>query len=115
MARRDNEAARKFILAMLGSVGIGPEDGEIRFNLKSDERHEGLRLTTRHFRAETDLTVSAVGNPVELQRGERIGLNFQYAYTPEAFRWLLTEQGGLDIVREYLSPDGRFLTAICRK
>jgi uncharacterized SAM-dependent methyltransferase len=114
-ARRDNPAVRKFILAMLGSVGIRPDDGEIRFNLKQDERHRGLRLTTRYFRAEMDLTVTAVTDPVEVQRGERIGLNFQYAYTPEAFRWLLAEQGGLEIVREYRSPDDRFLTAVCRK
>jgi hypothetical protein len=115
MARRDNPATRKFILALLGSVGIRPEDGEIRFNLKQDERHQGLRLVTRYFRAEMDLTVTAVCEPVTLQRGERIGLNFQYAYTPEAFRWLLREQGGLEIIHEYRSPDGRFLTAVCKK
>jgi uncharacterized SAM-dependent methyltransferase len=115
MARRDNPAVRKFIMAMLGSVGIGPEDGEIRFNLKQDERHEGLRLTTRRFRAEMDLHVTGVGQAVSLQRGERIGLNFQYAYTPDAFRWLLREQGGFEILREYPSPDGRFLTAVCKK
>jgi len=55
------------------------------------------------------------GEATELERGERIGMNFQYVYTPEAFRWLLTEHGGLTIEREYLSPDGRFLTAICKK
>jgi len=115
MARRDNPAVRRFIQAMLGSVGIRPEDGEVRFNPKQDERHQGLRLTTRYFRADVDLTVTAVGDPVQLQRGERIGLNFQYAYTPEAFHWLLTEQGGLDIIREYRSPDGRFQTALCKK
>jgi uncharacterized SAM-dependent methyltransferase len=115
MERRTNPVARKFLEAFLGGVGIGNNDGEIRFNLKEDERREGLRLTTRHFRADSDLTVTAVGQAVSLQRGERIGLNFQYAYTPEAFRWLIREQGGLDILREYTSPDGRFLTAVCRK
>jgi L-histidine N-alpha-methyltransferase len=114
-ARRDNAAVRKFILALLGSLGIQQDDGEVRFNLKHDERYQGLHLTTRHFRAEMDLTVTAVGQAVGLQRGERIGLNFQYAYTPEAFRWLLEDQGGLDILRELRSPDGRFLTAVCKK
>jgi hypothetical protein len=42
-------------------------------------------------------------------------MNFQYAYTPQAFRWLLSEQGGLRILTEHLSPDGRFLTAVCKK
>lgn len=115
MARRDNTAVRKFILGLLGSVGIRPEDGEIKFNLKSDERHEGLRLVTRYFRAEMDLTATAIGHAVSLERGERIGLNFQYAYTLEAFRWLLQEHGGLQIIRELPSPDGRFLTAVCKK
>jgi hypothetical protein len=42
-------------------------------------------------------------------------LNFQYTYTVEAFRWLLQQQGGLEIVTEYQSPDARFLTAVCKK
>jgi hypothetical protein len=50
-----------------------------------------------------------------MERGERIGMNFAYAYTPEAFRWLLHEQGGLEILKEYRSPDSRFLTAVCKK
>jgi hypothetical protein len=72
-------------------------------------------LITRYFRAETDLSATVVSQHIELQRGERIGLNFQYAYSPDAFRWLLTEHGGLDLVRVHLSPDGRFLTAVCKK
>ena len=55
------------------------------------------------------------GQEIPLERGERIGMNFQYAYTPEAFRWLLHQQGGLEILKEYHSPDARFLTALCKK
>ena len=50
-----------------------------------------------------------------MARGERIGLNFQYTYTADAFRWLLEKQGGLEIVTEHRSPDARFLTAVCRR
>ena len=53
MARRDNPAARNSC-ALLANVGIADEDGEIRFNPKRDERHEGLHLITRYFRAERD-------------------------------------------------------------
>ena len=52
---------------------------------------------------------------ISIERGERIGMNFQYTYTPAAFRWLVEEHGGLEIEREFASSDGRFLTAICRK
>jgi len=115
MARRDNAVARKFIFALLGGVGIETDDGEIRFNHKMDERHEGLHLITRSFRAARDLSVSVGGVEISLERGERIGLNFQYTYTPESFRWLLRDHGGLEIVEEYTSSDRRFLTAVCKK
>jgi hypothetical protein len=115
MARRDNPAARKFLSTLLANVGIGEDDGEIRFNLKRDDRHDGLHLITRSFRAGRDLSATVAGQEISLQRGERIGMNFQYTYTPEAFRWLLSQQGGLGILSEHLSPDGRFLTAVCKK
>ncbi len=115
MARRDNPAARKFLSSLLASVGIGEDEGEIRFNAKTDERHEGLHLITRYFRAERDVSATVASREISLERGERIGLNFQYTYTPEAFRWLLTEHGGLKIQKEYPSHDGRFLTAVCSK
>ncbi len=115
MKRRDNQPAREFIFAMLSGVGITPEDGEVLFNHKRDERHEGLHLMTRSFRAARDLSTTVGGEEVSLERGERIGLNFTYTYTPQSFRWLLRDQGGMEILEEYTSPDGRFLTAICKK
>ena len=115
MARRDNASVRSFIATLLSGVGISGQDGDIRFSHKQDERHEGLHIITRHFRAERDLSATVGGEEVSLERGEHIGLNFQYTYTPESFRWLVEEQGGLEIISEYPSPDGRFLTAICRK
>jgi uncharacterized SAM-dependent methyltransferase len=115
MARRDNPAVRRFLAALLASLGIEDADGEIRFNHKRDERHAGLHLITRYFRAERDLTATVAGQQIPLQRGERIGLNFQYIYAPEAFDWLLREQGGFDILKQYQSPDGRFVTAVCRR
>ncbi len=115
MKRRDNPDVHGFLWAMLGSVGIEPEDGEIRFNHKTDERHSGLHLITRSFRVERDVTATVAGQQIPMQRGERIGLNFQYLYTREAFDWLLAEQGGLEIVKRYPSSDGRFVTALCRR
>lgn len=115
MSLRNNPAARKFVSALLASVGISDEDGEFRFNLKHDERHDGLHMVTRSFRALHDLSATVAGQEIPLERGERIGLNFQYLYTEDALEWLLTEQGGFTILDRYRSPDGRFLTAICKK
>jgi hypothetical protein len=115
MARRDNPAARKFLSTLLANVGIAEDDGEIRLNLRRDDRHDGLHLITRSFGAARDLSATVAGQEIALQRGERIGMNFQYTYTPESFRWLVSEHGGLRIMTEHVSPDGRFLTAVCRK
>ncbi len=108
MARRENAKLRRFLSALLASVGIGPTDGEIRFDHKTDSRHEGLHLVTRYFHAARDLSATVASEEIGLERGERIGMNFQYVYTRDAFRWLLTEHGGLEIEREYCSSDGRF-------
>ena len=115
LARRDNPDVRQFLSALLSGIGIDAGSGDIRFSLKSDERHEGLHLITRYFRAEHDLDVTAAGSQVSFERGERLGLNFSYVYTPEAFTWLLHMHGGLEILNLYRSPDGRFLTAVCSK
>ena len=115
MARRDNPAARNFLSTLLANVGIGEDDGEVRLNLRRDDRHEGLHLITRSFVARRNLSATVAGREIPLQRGERIGMNFQYTYTPEAFRWLVSEHGGMRILAEHRSPDERFLTVVCQK
>jgi hypothetical protein len=115
LERRNNPAVHRLIWAVLASVGIGPDEGEIRFELKRDDRHEGLHLITRHFHAERDLIANVAGQRISVQRGERIGLNFQYLYTPEAFEWLLREHGGLEILMAFGNAGRRFMTALCRK
>src|SRR5690348_11917907 len=115
MERRDNAATPSFLEAMLASIGIAPGEGDIRSDQKTESRREGLHLLTRYFRAARGLSATVAGEEIQIERGERIGMNFQYTYTPAGFHWLLQEHGGLEIEREYASPDQRFLTAICRK
>jgi hypothetical protein len=115
MARRDNPASRRFLWTLLYGVGIRDNDGEVRFQLKRDDRHAGLHMMVRSFRAARDVSATVAGQEIPLQRGEHIGLNFQYTYTAEAFRWLLGEHGGLEILEEHRSADGRFVTAVCRR
>jgi uncharacterized SAM-dependent methyltransferase len=115
MRLRDHPANRRFLWALLACLGITADDGELRINAKHDERHAGLHLNTRYFRADRDISVTVLGKEMPMERGERIGLNFQYSYTADGFRWLLRDQGGLQILREHESSDGRFLTAVCTK
>jgi hypothetical protein len=114
LSRGEEPAIRRFALAPLATVGVAEDDGELRFEHKRDDRHSGLHLVTRFFRAERDLTLGLPGEPT-LPRGERVFLNFRYAYTPEAFRWLLSKHAGLKILEEIVSADGHSILAVCSR
>jgi uncharacterized SAM-dependent methyltransferase len=114
LARAEEPAVRRFALAPLATVGVAEDDGELRFEHKRDERHAGLHLVTRFFRADRDLTLGVAGEPT-LPRGERIFLNFRYTYTADSFRWLLKKHAGLKILDEVVSADGNSIVAICSR
>jgi len=61
LARSEDPATRRFALAPLATVGVAEDDGELRFEHKRDDRHSGLHLVTRFFRAERDLTLGVPG------------------------------------------------------
>jgi Histidine-specific methyltransferase, SAM-dependent len=111
LARHDNALEKRFTFGPLAAVGLSSDDGEVRFEEKRDERHRGLHLITRHFRAGRDCIL----NDVPIERGERIGLNFQYLFTPQTFRWMIEKHAKLKILEEIPSPKGEFLTVICAK
>jgi uncharacterized SAM-dependent methyltransferase len=114
LARGEDPAVRRFAMAPLATAGIAEEDGELRFEHKRDDRHAGLHLITRFFRADRDLTLALPGAHT-LPRGERILLNFRYACTPESFRWLLTKHAGLKILEEIRGADGKCVLAVCSR
>jgi hypothetical protein len=110
-----SEARKRFVFAPLASVGLGPEDGELKFVENRDDRREGLNMMTRRFQAGRDLTMIASGREIHVERGERIFLNFRYRFTREAIRWLVSKHGGLKIVGEIPSADQCHVTMICTK
>jgi uncharacterized SAM-dependent methyltransferase len=112
---RDNPMGHRFAFGPLASLGLTKDDGEIRFEERHDERHAGLSVITRQFQIGRDLRLTAIDREIAFQRGERVNLSFNYTYSIEAFRWILQEQGGLRILHEYPSPDGRYLTAVCAR
>lgn len=112
---RHTAAARDFVSATLSSIGFSAADGEVLFSHRADERHAGLHMIARHFRASRDLR-AWVGRPeILIARGERIGLNFKYAYSQEAFRWLISQTGRLRILEELCSPEHRLIAAVCER
>jgi uncharacterized SAM-dependent methyltransferase len=114
-AALDTPAHRRFAFGPLATIGVGEDDGEVKFEWKTDERHSGLWLLTRRFKAERDLVLHGGGPQVELARGERIYLNFEYLYSAEAFQWVVEARGKLNVRERIMSPDGRFAAWICSR
>jgi hypothetical protein len=106
---------RRFAFAPLAAVGLTPDDGELEYAEKPDDRLDGLFMLTRRFHTLRDLRMLAAGRDILVARGERILLNFRYLFTQEAIRWLLNVHAGLRIVGEIPSGGGRFITFVCIK
>ena len=115
LARRNHPAVMTCVFSPLAGAGVGEDDGEIRFEEKRDERHAGMYMITRHFRAVHDVRTTVAGEEVVIQKGERVSMNFQYVYAEDTFRWLIERHGGLKILERFPSPEGRFLTVLCEK
>lgn len=104
---------KNFAFAPLLSAGLSLEDGDLEFAERPDDRLDGLLMVTRRFQASRDVRMTTSGRQVDMVRGERVLLNFQYLFSKESFRWLLTEHAGLRVVAEIPSGDGRFVTCVC--
>ena len=115
LSSRDTPVGQRFAFGPLASLGLTKDDGDIRFEERRDERHEGLFMITRTFQTARDVRVTIFDREITLLRGERVRLSFNYAYSIEAFRWVLTEKGGLKILHEFPSPDGRWVTMVCAR
>jgi len=113
LSSRDTPVGQRFAFGPLASLGITKDDGDIRFEERHDDRHAGLSMIARSFQAARDVRVTVLDREITLQRGERVRLSFNYSYSADAFRWVLTERGGLKILDEFPSPDGRYLTVVC--
>jgi len=109
------DALRQFAFAPLAALGVSADEGEVHFEHKRDKSIAGLHVTAAHFRPDRDLRISTPGHEVLVERGEHINLNFSYRFTAEALHELLTERGGLRLLDEILSPDGRYLLAVCSR
>jgi len=114
-APHEEDSMAHFVFAPLAGLGVSAEDGEVHFDHKRDDRLAGLYVTSAYFRPDRDLRLSVAGQEVLVERGEHITLKFRYSFTREALRRLLEQHGGIKILDEIPSLDGRYLLAVCSR
>ncbi len=111
VAGYDNPLNRRFAWAPLHAIGIGEEDGELRFEDAVDPRLPGLHLVPKHFRAGRDLAALLGGENLPLKAGERLDMNHSYKYAPDTFVRILTD-AGFTVRWRGTSEDGRFMMVL---
>lgn len=111
MGGYDNPLNRAFAWAPLNAVGIGEEDGELVFEMASDDRLPGLHLIPKHFRPRHPVRVRMGGEEFALDEGERLEMSHSYKYAPETFFRILVK-AALAPRWQATSDDERFLMVL---
>jgi len=111
----EDDGLCQFALAPLASLGASADEGEVRCDHRRDDSMEGLYVTAARFRPSRDLRLTVSDHEVLVERGENINLSFRYTFTAEAFRELIGRQGGMRLLEEITSPDGRYMLAVCSR
>jgi L-histidine N-alpha-methyltransferase len=136
----DNPPTRDWLLTFLLDLGIGRNDGELRFKIETCSRRREEAPTGRSISAKEKQrlpTSSPAMNDVELKRivadfhfrrrcrieaenvvvdfrpGETFRLFFSYRYTPERVRQILARHG-LEVCGQWIAPSDEEGVFLCR-
>ena len=111
VAGYDNPLNRRFAWAPLHAVGIGEDDGDLRFEVREDPRLPGLYPLAKYFEARRDVAARLGGETLGLPAGERVEMNHSYKYAADTFLQILAT-AGLAARWRGTSDDGRFLMVL---
>jgi L-histidine N-alpha-methyltransferase len=78
----DNPLTRDWLMTFLLDLGVGHNDGELRFKIE-DDRANGLKRIVAGFHFTRARWIEVDGERFDFHAGESIRLFFSYRYTPE--------------------------------
>jgi len=88
----DNPLTRDWLMTFLLDLGVGRNDGQLRFKIK-DDRANGLKRIVAGFHFTRAQRIEVDGERFDFAAGESIRLFFSYRYTPERVRKVLARYG----------------------
>jgi len=107
LAGYDNPQNRRFAFSPLASIGIGENDGELKFELAEGEG--GLCEVVKYFLPSRDLTVNLGSHDVRLAKGKKLRMSSSMKYGSEEALVGFVSRGGLRVEFSKTSDDGRFI------
>lgn len=103
-----NGLTEEWLMTFLKDLGIGSDDGEVRFGIE-EVTGNGLRRIVANFEFARNRAIEIGSDAIEFMRGERIRLFFSYRYTPELLRECLSGYG-IEIRKQWCTDEeGVFL------
>jgi hypothetical protein len=106
----DNPLTRDWLMTFLLDLGVGRNDGELRFEIE-DDRANGLKRIVAGFHFTRRCRIKVANKVFAFKVGETIRLFFSYRYTPERVRQVLARYG-LEVCDQWITSskeEGVFL------
>ena len=106
----DNPLTRDWLMTFLLDLGVGRNDGELRFEIEYD-RANGLKRIVAGFHFTRRCRIKVANKVFNFRAGESIRLFFSYRYTPERVRKVLA-RFGLEVCDRWITSskeEGVFL------
>jgi uncharacterized SAM-dependent methyltransferase len=108
----DNPLTRDWLMAFLDDLGVGHNDGQLRFIIE-DGRTNSLKRIVAGFHFTQARRIEVDGERFEFRAGETLRLFFSYRYTPERVRKVLTRYG-LEACEQWTTPSEEEGVFLCR-
>ncbi len=109
----DNPLTRDWLMMFLLDLGVGRNDGQLRFKIEGD-RMNGLKRIVAGFHFTRSHRIEVDGERFDFRAGESIRLFFSYRYTPERVRKVLAHFG-LEVCDQWITRSEEEGVFLCRQ
>ena len=108
----DNPLTHDWLMTFLLDLGVGRNDGELRFKI-ADDGANGLKRIVAGFHFERACRIEIELEKFRFRPGDTIQLFFSYRYTPERVRKILV-RFGLEVCAQWLTRSEEEGVFLCR-
>ena len=109
----DNPLTRDWLMMFLLDLGVGRNDGQLRFKIEGD-RMNGLKRIVAGFHFTRSRRIEVDGERFDFRAGESIRLFFSYRYTPERVCKVLAHFG-LEVCDQWITSSEEEGVFLCRQ
>lgn len=107
----DNTPTRAWLLTFLFDLGVGKDDGELRFEI---ENKSGLKRVAANFHFKRTCRVEIEKDVFAFKSGEKVRLFFSYRYTPDRVQKALATYK-LEICEQWITQSEEEGVLLCRQ